>query len=57
MHLLLAEAGLELVPKELWSHPAVRASARRRGKKPGEILLDVALHHSAMVGLGERWKR
>ncbi len=57
LHLLLAEAGLELVPKELWSHPAVRASARRRGKKPGEILLDVALHHSAMVNLGERWKR
>ena len=57
LHLLLAEAGLELVPKELWSRPAVRASARRRGKKPGEILLDVALHRSAMVNLEERWKR
>lgn len=57
LHLLLAEAGLELVPKALWSHPAVRASARKRGKKPGEILLDVALHHSAMVNLEERWKR
>ena len=57
LHLLLAEAGLELVPKALWNHPAVRASARKRGKRPGEILLDVALHRSAMVNLEERWKR
>lgn len=57
LHLLLAEAGLELVPKKLWNHPAVRASARRRGKKPDQILLDVALHRSAMASLEERWKR
>lgn len=57
LHLLLAEAGLELVPRELWRHPAVRRAARRRGKSPGEILLDVSLHGRAMVGLPNREKR
>jgi len=57
LHLLLAEAGLELVPRELWSHPAVRATARRRMKRPGEILLDVSLHMLAMSGLRDREKR
>jgi len=57
LHLLLAEAGLELVPRELWSHPAVRATARRRMKRPGEILLDVSLHRFAMSGLRDREKR
>ncbi len=57
LHLLLAEAGLELVPRELWGHPAVRSTARRRGRGPGEILLDVSLHGKAMVGLPSREKR
>ncbi|RLF05545.1 MAG: 16S rRNA methyltransferase [Thermoprotei archaeon] len=57
LHLLLAEAGLELVPRELWSHPAVRATARRRAKRPGEILLDVSLHRFAMSRLKDREKR
>ena len=57
LHLLLAEAGLELVPRELWRHPAVRSTARRRGKSPGEILLDVSLHGKAMVALPNREKR
>jgi len=57
LHLLLAEAGLELIPSQLWDHPAVRATARRRGKRPGEILLDVSLHMRAMLGLPDREKR
>jgi len=57
LHLLLAEAGIELVPRELWRHPAVRASARRRGKRPGEILLDVSLHRFAMSRLRDANKR
>ncbi|MEM4548526.1 MAG: hypothetical protein QXP94_07425, partial [Thermofilaceae archaeon] len=57
LHLLLAEAGLELVPAEIWGHPTVAASARKRGKEPGEILLDVSLHYAAMKSLKDRMKR
>ncbi len=57
LHLVLVEAGLELVPRELWRHPAVRKSAERRGKKPREILLDVSLHRPAMLGLKDAEKR
>jgi len=55
--LVFVEAALELVPRELWRHPAVRESARRREKKPGEILLDRALHHAAMRNLDNSLKR
>jgi len=55
--LVLADAGIELVPQSIWRHSAVRASAAKRGKKPGEILLDVSLHHHAMLKLKDREKR
>lgn len=55
--LILADAGLELVPRKVWNHPSVRSSASRRGKRPGEILLDVSLHYSAMKMLEDREKR
>jgi len=55
--LILADAGLELVPPEIRKHPSVVNNARRRGKKPEEILLDVSLHYSAMKNLKDRWKR
>ncbi len=55
--LVLAEAALETVPKDLWSHPAVRRHAKRHGKPPGSLLLDRSLHHSAMRRLGENEKR
>lgn len=32
-------------------------NARRRGKKPSEVLLDVSIHRAAMSGLDRRWKR
>ncbi|MCU7788718.1 16S rRNA methyltransferase [Pyrobaculum sp. 3827-6] len=57
MILVLAESALELVPRELWRHPAVLADARRRGKRPGEILLDRARHHPAMSGLADAERR
>ncbi|HFC49550.1 MAG TPA: 16S rRNA methyltransferase [Thermofilum sp.] len=59
MHLsiIFVDAGLELVPKSLWSHPSVRATAARRGKKPGEILLDKSLHYHAMKRLPLSHKR
>ncbi|AAL63857.1 ribosome biogenesis protein [Pyrobaculum aerophilum] len=57
MILVLAESALELVPKEIWNHPAVLADARRRGKRPGEILLDRARHHPAMRLLADAKRR
>ncbi len=54
---LLVESSLELVPQEIAGHPSVVKSARRRGKKPTEILLDVSLHYHAMKRLRNRGKR
>jgi len=48
LHLILADAELELVPEELWNHPSVINVAQRRGKKPRNILLDSTFHHSAI---------
>ncbi len=48
LSIVLAEAALELIPREIADHPAIRAHARRKGKEPEEILLDVSYHHSAM---------
>ncbi|RLE65890.1 MAG: 16S rRNA methyltransferase [Thermoprotei archaeon] len=55
--LVLAESGLETVPKEISHHPAVVSCARRRGKKPTQILLDISLHYHAMKRLPEFQKR
>ncbi|ABL88952.1 Suppressor Mra1 [Pyrobaculum islandicum DSM 4184] len=57
MIVVLAESALELVPRELWNHPVIQADAKRRGKKPGEILLDRARHHLAMSSLRDASKR
>ena len=57
LRIVLAESALELVPKSLWSHPVILKSARKRGKKPSEILLDVSLHFQAMKDLPDRFKR
>ena len=51
------EASIEPVPCSIWRHPSVIADARRRGKKPSEILLDDSKHHSAMKNLEHREKR
>jgi rRNA small subunit pseudouridine methyltransferase Nep1 len=57
LFLILAESSLELIPEEIWGHPAVRRSARRRGKGPGELMLDRSLHHFAMRQLPNSGKR
>ncbi len=56
LHLVIADAELETVPEEIADHPSVVNYARRKGKKPTEILLDSSYHHSALKGLpdGER---
>ena len=54
---VLAESALELVPKEIRSHPAVVSDSRRRGAEAGGILLDRSFHHSAMLRLRDQEKR
>jgi len=54
---VIAESALELVPGNLQGHSSVRASARRLGKKPSEILLDVSWHFAAMKGIENEIKR
>ena len=54
---VLAESALERVPKEIWKHPAVVKTARARKKRPGAMLLDRSLHHSAMKNLPNASKR
>jgi len=57
LNLVFVEAALELVPSEILGHPSVRRNAKRRGKRPGETLLDRSLHHYAMAGLPGQEKR
>jgi rRNA small subunit pseudouridine methyltransferase Nep1 len=55
--LVLAEAALETVPKDLWSHSTVRRHSKRQRKPPEQLLLDRSLHHSAMRRLDNNEKR
>lgn len=57
MDIILLEASLELVPPEIRSHPSVTKNAKRVGKDPSEVLLDISLHYHAMQGLSYREKR
>ncbi len=55
--LVLADAELELVPPNVAGHPAVRTSAKKRGRSPGAILLDSSLHHAALKAFPEGERR
>jgi rRNA small subunit pseudouridine methyltransferase Nep1 len=57
LSLVIAEASLELVPKELYHHNAITSYCRKTGKKPSEILLDNSWHFGAMKGLKNEIKR
>lgn len=57
LSLIIAESALELVPQELQKHNSVLASAKRLGKKPSDILLDVSWHFAAMKGIQNEMKR
>ncbi|MDD1776486.1 MAG: 16S rRNA methyltransferase [Candidatus Methanomethylicus sp.] len=54
--IVIAEAALEMVPKELLNHPSVTRAAERKGKKPEETLLDISYHYAAMKNM-ENWDR
>ena len=53
--IILAECGLELIPKEIRKHPAIQRNLKRDNYS--SQLLDNALHHSAMVKLKDVGKR
>lgn len=57
LYFVVVEAALELVPREIANHPSVVSYARKRSKKPTEILLDRSYHHAAMLNLEKAWKR
>jgi len=56
LHLVIADAELETVPREIAGHPSVVAHTRRRKKRPEETILDASYHHPALKRLpdGER---
>ncbi len=57
LHLVIAEAELEPVPEQIRDHPAVANYARRRGKRPGEVILDSTYHHAALKKLVDGKRR
>jgi len=57
LRLVFVEASLETIPTSIAKHPSVLSDARRRKKKPTEIILDDSKHHSAMKNLERREKR
>ena len=57
LSLVIAEASLEIVPRELYKHNAITAYCRKMGKRPSEILLDNSWHFGAMKGIPNEIKR
>lgn len=48
---LLYNSGLELLnslPEKVLKHPGIKHDLRKRNKKPSEVLLDLAIHQSAL---------
>jgi rRNA small subunit pseudouridine methyltransferase Nep1 len=54
LNLALVESALQLTPLEIQSHPQMKSYAKRRKKKPEEVLLDRAFHHAAMQKLARK---
>ncbi len=52
--IILAESALQLVPREIQSHPQIKEYAKRREKGAEQVLLDRGLHHAAMQKLASR---
>ncbi|MEM2878527.1 MAG: hypothetical protein QXG10_03145 [Candidatus Hadarchaeales archaeon] len=51
LHLVLADSEIELVPPELFDHRVIQQFARRRGRKPAELILNSCFHFPAMRGI------
>ncbi len=57
LHLVLADCELERVPPEIADHRVVRWWARKRGRRPTELLLDSSLFHPALRKLEDGYRR
>ncbi len=57
MHLILGDSELELVPREIQTHPSVIKNAKMRNKKASTIILDANFHHSAIRKYGMEAER
>jgi len=57
LHLVLADSELEQVPREIASHRVIQQLARRRGRRPTELLLNSSLHFPAMRKLADADRR
>lgn len=57
LHLVMGEAEIELMPRELRGHLAVGKHAQREGKDPGRVLLDSNYHYQAMRKLPDAERR
>lgn len=59
LNIIIADAELELVPKELWSFPDAVSYSKRRTKKLSEVLLDSNYMHRAIESVfpGESTRR
>lgn len=54
--IVIAEAALETVPRDILDHPSVTRAAERKGKKPEQTLLDISYHYAAMKNMRD-WDR
>jgi len=57
LNLIIADSELEQVPKEIANHRVIKFYARRRGRRPTEVILNSSLHHAAMRGLPDGDRR
>jgi rRNA small subunit pseudouridine methyltransferase Nep1 len=57
LHLIIADAELETVPKEISHERVIRWHARRKGRRETEILLDSNYHYPAMRRLADSERR
>ncbi len=57
LHVIMAYSALELVPREIASHPQVVSYARRRNKPPTKVILDKSYHYHAMSRLRDKERR
>ncbi|UXD21342.1 16S rRNA methyltransferase [Ignicoccus pacificus DSM 13166] len=57
LRIIMAYSALETVPREIASHPQIRAYAERRRKPPTKVILDKSYHFHAMKSLKDKEMR
>jgi rRNA small subunit pseudouridine methyltransferase Nep1 len=57
LHLIIADAEIELVPPEIAAHREIRRRGRKMGKSPEEMLLDSSMDHRALRSMPEGVRR